>query len=87
MKTLYCIYDRVSMESADPFCSRNDAVAIRLFRNSIREIPNMNQYDLRLYRVGTFDEQTNIVVGATPVEVFYVSPDDEKAADLVGAGQ
>lgn len=56
MKTiLYTIYDLVAEEAGPVFEAVNDGVAMRNFRNLLKEIPAYQHGDYRIYRLGSFD--------------------------------
>nr|WAE43343.1 MAG: hypothetical protein [Microviridae sp.] len=64
---LYTIMDRVAEDSAPPFAAVNDGVAVRQFRNLIRE---MVPAEYALYYLGEYNTVVmRFDISSTPVEV------------------
>lgn len=69
---MYAVYDRKASVFARPFCSPNDAMAMRSFR-AARQDPatELSKFpeDFTLYRLGDFDDDSGEVTGFPPVAV------------------
>lgn len=75
MKNLYVIHDLLAKESYDIMEAPNDDVALRKFRNGMRENRFADPADYRLYMVGTMDHETNMVFGEEkPIEIEIKAP-------------
>lgn len=63
MKGMYAIYDEIIETYNAPFLCENDAVATRSFYDGITTIEaiKMHKNDLKLYKVGTFNEETGAI--------------------------
>ncbi len=74
---MYCVYDEKAQAFLRPFCMPNDGMAIRAIKNSALEEGHAfanNPEDYKLYNVGTFDEQTSVLVcHQPPVEILTIS--------------
>lgn len=73
MKTiLYTIFDRVAEEAGPVFEAVNDGVAMRNFRNLLKDVPAYQHGDYRIYRLGSFDH-SNMDIMKYPVidEVLF----------------
>lgn len=62
--SIYSLYDSVADVFNKPFTEINDNSAFRLFKNSMEDNPNKNDYVL--YRLGDFDDNIGII---TPTQV------------------
>lgn len=51
---VYVIYDRIAEEAGPLFTAKSDAVAIRNYRNSLKEV-QASEY--RLYAIGEYDSE------------------------------
>lgn len=73
MKKIYSIWDSKAEEFAPPFVAKNDAMASRMFLQSIKNIPYAD--DMVLYCLGNYNSESqfspidsgNVVV--VPIEV------------------
>lgn len=54
----YAMYDTVVEKFANPFMAENDAVAVRMFQNTLKqdEVFALNKNDMELHRIGTFED-------------------------------
>lgn len=52
---LYVIFDRVAEESGPVFTAINDGVAMRSYRNLVKELDQEARSEYRLYRLGYYD--------------------------------
>lgn len=59
---MYCLFDRVAMESPEPFACKNDAVAVRAARFGLAK-QGVRLDEHRLFFVGTFDTETSKMTG------------------------
>lgn len=85
--TLYCMYDKVAQEGGPVYGARNDAVAIRGFRQAFAGLENANENDFRLYRLAVYDPETLEIAPISPaVEVFSPGMSVEPDGAPVGAG-
>lgn len=87
IRRLYCLFDRVAQESNDPFCAKNDGVAVRGAEFALGQ-RGVRPDEHRLFFIGTFDSETSEIVPEVPrVEV----PLPERKADgqlrLAGVGE
>lgn len=48
---MYVIYDILANEYSLPFCAKNDAVALRMFKNSIIQVEEADKKDYELIYV------------------------------------
>lgn len=72
---LYSMYDRVALESSQPFVAKNDGIALRIFTVSLRDSPAPG--DFRLYCLGDWSpEHMKITPLEAPREVFGASEDE-----------
>lgn len=73
MKTnMYTVFDRVAEEAGPVFEAVNDGVAIRQFRNLLKDVPSYQHGDFRIYRIGTFDHsKMELVKFSTIDEVLF----------------
>lgn len=74
---MYCLYDTVAESFYPPFVATNDAVADRKFCQLLAAPEDFwakNPQDYRLYRVGSFDEQTGVCTGLRVEEMVIVNP-------------
>lgn len=68
-RSLYAIFDRVTMEASQPFVAANDAHAHRLYKVALRD--EINQNDFRLYRIADLlEEGLHLAIPKEPVEVL-----------------
>lgn len=68
-KNLYSVYDAVALIWMPPLCQRTDGEAARAFCASVTDPQHgffVQAPDLRLYRVGTFDQDTGELKPVTP---------------------
>lgn len=68
MNNLYSVYDSCSGIFGDPFIAVNDAVAKRMFDNTLAQ-PSVPQYirdDSVLYGIGFFDSKTGCFTADVP---------------------
>lgn len=71
MNLLYTILDRVAEESGPVFEACNDGVALRNFKNLLDKVPPYQQGEYRLYKIGSFDNNTMTMVAyEMPIEVI-----------------
>lgn len=63
MNNLFAVYDSCSATFADPFVAANEAVAKRLFDNTIGQpsVPKYIRDDSVLYCIGRYDNKTGYV--------------------------
>lgn len=75
MKNLYCVYDKVAKEFADPFKQNNDDSACRAFLGWLKKDTQIHSEDYSLYLVGYFDSESGTI---TPdfKEIPIVEGDD-----------
>lgn len=54
---MYSIYDAKARVFTEPFCSQNDATAMRVFSNQVihNDLIKDNRIDFELYKCGNFD--------------------------------
>ena len=65
---LYTIYDKVAQETSALFEAKSDAVASRIVRNLLSEVPSVD--DFKLLRVGYSDKTTGkLTCEVIPVEI------------------
>ena len=64
---IYSIKDTKGSEFAPPFISRTDLSAIRSFQEMIHGGKIVYADDFELYRIGSFDIDTGIIVPETPI--------------------
>lgn len=68
-QNLYTIFDRVAEESGPVFEAKNDAVALRKFRDFMKSNP-IDPREFRLVALGRIDHATNkLTVLATPMDL------------------
>lgn len=67
---IYCIFDYAAEAGSPPFVAVNDAVAVRQYRNLLRESQNANDY--KLWLLGTFNDETMIIKTPDPFEPIEV---------------
>lgn len=68
-QNLYTIFDRVAEESGPVFEAKNDAVALRKFRDFMKQNP-IDPREFRLIALGRIDHATNkLTVLATPIDL------------------
>ena len=69
---LYTIWDRVAEEAGPIICAKNDAVAVRNFRNYTKDV---REDEYRLYRVGEYDNEKVMIFGldGRPEEVVVAA--------------
>lgn len=61
--TLYAIQD-VLVGYQFPFTGANEEAVLRDYKNWLKEQPHAK--DLRLYKIGTFDDETGTIIGIIP---------------------
>lgn len=73
---VYSIFDRVAEEFGPPALCKNDAVAVRMARNALKE---GRLDDFRLYYIGEFDDVKGMLYGEErgPVEVSMLAPKED----------
>lgn len=69
-KRVYAIFDRVAEEFGPPVCAVNDGVAIRMYRQSIKDAGPQDDY--RLYYIGDFDTSSGKLIAADVPELVEV---------------
>lgn len=83
MQKIYAIHDITAEIYTTPFYAVNDATAARIFANA-RSTPGTsifdNPEDFRLYRIGSYDEQTGNII-PEPFELICRAS-DYSAKDL-----
>jgi len=85
-ETLYTVYDIVACEGGPLFTARNDAVAIRLFKNLMKQ-QQLNSHDFRLYACGEYDNEHLQLHHIEKREVFSPGSSlEQEQADMIGAG-
>lgn len=71
MAGLYTILDRIAEECGPIFEAVNDQVAMRSYRNLVKDFSPEAKMEYRLYRLGTFDNKAiKLVAYEDPVEVI-----------------
>ncbi len=86
---LYCVHDSKAKAYLQPFCSPNDATAIRTFETAIsREDHDFNLHaeDYSLWYLGTFDQEKahlvadpiNCIAQAHEIRAFLDAPPGDK---------
>lgn len=78
----YSVYDKKSELNDVPFFHRNNATAIRYFRELVNRDDhpyNINPEDYSLYSVGTFDQAERDSLMGEPCKLLC------EAADVIGA--
>lgn len=58
---LYSVKDLVSDDFSMPVCMKNDAVAVRWLKRGALASQDADPADYRLYRLGSFDEDTGMI--------------------------
>lgn len=69
MRRMYSVHDSKAAAYLDPFYSTNDGTALRSFVAAARDekhIFYLHASDYTLFFIGTFDEETSQLEGATP---------------------
>lgn len=65
MYSVYCIKD-VKVGFMNPFVQPNDAVAVREFSNLVnsdgKSTVSVNYEDMELYKLGSYDQNTGVIV-------------------------
>lgn len=64
---LYSIQDTLVGFNA-PYIMVNEEVAKREYSNFLKKTPNPT--DMRLFKIGTFDDATGTIVGEIPVQIM-----------------
>lgn len=83
---IYSVFDIKARDFAPVFQCRNDAVAIRMFEQSLNsDKVVLVKSDFRLYRLAFVDIETGAVSESGPQEVFTAGEFDDKGAP-VGKG-
>lgn len=63
MTEIYAIQD-VLIGFHPPFIGANKEAVIRDYKNAMKK--NANSEDMRLFKIGTFDDKTGTIIGCTP---------------------
>lgn len=66
---LYTVYDRVAEEAGPCFLAVNDGVAVRAYRNLVKQEGVVSEDEYILYRVGSYESKSMEVRGEEPVRV------------------
>lgn len=72
-KNLYSIYDAVALIWMPPLCQRTDGEAARAFTAAVVDPQHsffVQAPDLRLYKIGSFDEDKGEVLACAPVLIL-----------------
>lgn len=67
---LYTVYDRVAEEAGPCFLAVNDGVAVRAYRNLVKQEGVVSEDEYILYRVGSYESKSMEVRGEDPVKVI-----------------
>lgn len=67
---LYTVYDRVAEEAGPCFLAVNDGVAVRAYRNLVKQEGVVSEDEYILYRVGSYESKSMEVKGEDPVRVI-----------------
>lgn len=67
---LYTVYDRVAEEAGPCFLAVNDGVAIRQYRQLLKNSQVVTEDEYHLFRLGSYDSKTMVVVSQAPVRVL-----------------
>lgn len=78
---IYSVRDNLSEEYAPPFVSKNDAVAVRQYRDLIRS-QKLNPDEFGLYFLGTYETEFGVIESLLPTLVNN-SDIDEKGKKFV----
>lgn len=83
---LYSVYDAGAKEYGPPMVAKNDAIATRLYLQSMAKVDPAIKGDFDLYHIGMFDPEDG---GLCPITPNVVTLAMRKLADLteVEAGQ
>lgn len=78
---LYCVFDRVAVQSGPVFQAVNDGVASRAMAQLLEKVPAYDHDAYRLFYVGTFDDEKMLIKGDEPEQVEWDIP---RFADIGG---
>lgn len=73
---VYAVFDRVAEEAMPCFCAKNDGVAVRGFRQGMRDARRPDEY--QLFYVGTFDDVKMRLVGEERPQQVEVPPEEAR---------
>lgn len=76
MKKLFCVYDVVAKEFADPFKQNNADSACRAFLSWLKSDPKIKSEDYKLFEVGDFDPSTGTIVPGLKEVPFSVGGEE-----------
>lgn len=67
--SLYMVYDRVAEVAGPVFEARNDGVAMRQYRNLMKDAAEVDRESYWLYRVGSVDHKAMKIVAEEPLRI------------------
>ena len=70
---LYTVYDRVAEEAGPCFLAVNDAVAIRQYRQLLKDSQVVTDDEYHLFRLGSYDYKSMQISAQAPVRVLVPS--------------
>ncbi len=88
-KNLYCYYDDVACSFGHPFLEHNDKCAVRDFVVACKNISPtsiVRAEDFKLYKLGSYDEDTGIIVSTVSYVCSYNNSSDLLSGDILVDG-
>lgn len=76
---IYVIYDKVAVGVGFPFAAKNDGVALRLFRQGIKDVPEIDRDAYELRCIGAYDEKDGDIFDTTNTIVVMEEEEDSNA--------
>ncbi len=80
VKKMFVMLDVVAAETHPPFLANNDAQALRMRQNALKDVPEAQQADFEMYCIGWYDMVTMELEGSQPLLINVALIEEEQAS-------